>query len=80
MQQSEPFVRDAQIASAGASFGYALTPVFGVFAAPTFNVLVTPDKELSAVGPFWGSTLLYESDTVTVRAWPGATLGIRAAL
>ena len=80
LQRNEPFVEDAQIASAGASFGYALTPVFGVFAAPTFNVLVTPDKEYSQVGAFWGSSLLYESDTVTVRAWPGASLGIRAAL
>ena len=80
LQRNAPFVEDAQIASAGASFGYALTPVFGVFAAPTFNVLVTPDKELSQVGAFWGSTLLYEGDTVTVRAWPGATLGLRAAL
>jgi hypothetical protein len=80
LQRNEPFLDDAQISSAGASFGYALTPVFGVFAAPTFNVLVTPDKELSQVGAFWGSTLLYESDTFTVRAWPGATLGLRAAL
>jgi hypothetical protein len=81
LQRNEPFVEDAQIASAGASFGYALTPVFGVFAAPTFNMLVTPDKEYSQVGAFWGgSTLLYESDMVTVRAWPGASLGIRAAL
>jgi len=80
LQRNQPFVEDAQIASAGASFGYALTPVFGIFAAPTFNVLVTPDKEFSQVGAFWGSTLLYESDTVTVRSWPGASLGIRAAL
>jgi hypothetical protein len=80
VQRNAPFVEDAQIASAGASFGYALTPVFGLFAAPTFNVLVTPDKELAGVGPIWGSTLLHESDTVTVRAWPGATLGLRAAL
>jgi hypothetical protein len=80
LQRSEPFLDDAQVSSAGASFGYALTPVFGVFAAPTFNVLVTPDKELSQVRAFWGSTPLYESDTLTVRAWPGATLGFRAAL
>ena len=80
LQRDVPFSQDAQVASIGASFGYAITPVFGVFAAPTFNVLVSPDKELSDVGPPWGSTLLYESDTVTVRAWPGATLGLRASL
>jgi hypothetical protein len=80
MQRGQPFSQDAQVASVGASFGYALSPVFGVFAAPTFNVLVTPDKELADVGPPWGTTLLYEDSTVTVRAWPGATLGIRASL
>ena len=80
LQRGAPFAEDAQVASVGASFGYALTPVFGLFAAPTFNVLVTPDKELSDVGPPWGSTPLYESDTVTVRGWPGATLGLRASL
>jgi len=80
VQRREPFVQDAQVASVGASFGYALTPVFGLFAAPTYNVLITPDKELAEVGPPWGSTLLYEGGTVTVRAWPGATLGIRASL
>jgi hypothetical protein len=80
LQRGRPFVDDAQIASVGASFGYALTPVFGIFAAPTFNVLVTPDKELSNVGPLWGSALLHEGTTVTVRAWPGAALGVRASL
>jgi hypothetical protein len=80
LQRGRPFVDDAQVASIGASFGYALSPMFGVFAAPTFNVLVTPDKELSNVGPLWGSALLHESSTVTVRAWPGASLGIRASL
>jgi len=79
LQRGQPFSDDAQIGSIGASFGYALSPVFGVFAAPTFNVLVTPDKELAEVGPPWG-TVLYESDTATVRAWPGAALGIRASL
>jgi hypothetical protein len=80
LQRDVPFADDAQLASIGASFGYAVTPVFGVFAAPTFNVLVTPDKELTDVKPPWGSTLLHEGDTVTVRGWPGATLGLRASL
>jgi len=80
LQRDQPFAHDAQIGSIGASFGYALSPVFGLFAAPTFNVLISPDKELSDVGPPWGSTILYEGDTATVRAWPGATLGIRASL
>src|SRR6185503_11566604 len=73
LQRGQPFSDDAQIGSIGASFGYAVSPVFGVFAAPTFNVLVTPNKEMAEVGPPWG-TVLYESDTATVRAWPGATL------
>jgi hypothetical protein len=80
IQRGQPFSQDAQISSLGASFGYALSPLFGIFAAPTLNVLVTPDKELSNIGPAWGSTLLHESDTVTVRAWPGAALGVRASL
>jgi hypothetical protein len=81
LQQSQAFQRDAQIASAGVSFGYALTSVFGVFAAPTFNVLFAQeDKTLTEVGPLWSSALLYESDTATIRAWPGAALGLRAAL
>jgi hypothetical protein len=80
VQRREPFVEDAQIASLGASFGYALTPVFGLFAAPTFNTMFTPHPKLAEVGPPWGTALLHEGDTLTIRAWPGATLGIRASL
>ncbi|HMI86750.1 MAG TPA: hypothetical protein VK550_21805 [Polyangiaceae bacterium] len=80
LQRGQPFSEDAQVSSLGASFGYALTPVFGIFAAPTLNVLVTPDKELSNVGPPWSTSLLYEDTTVTVRAWPGGALGVRASL
>jgi hypothetical protein len=80
LQRSRPFSEDAQIASVGASFAYALSPLFGIFGGPTFNVLVTPNKDFSDVGPVWGSALLHESSTVTVRAWPGAALGIRASL
>jgi hypothetical protein len=79
VQRGQPFDQDAQIGSLGASFGYALTPVFGLFAAPTLNVLVTNDKELAGIAPGWATTL-YDDPTVTVRAWPGATLGLRAAL
>jgi hypothetical protein len=79
IQRGQPFDQDAQIASLGASLGYALTPVFGLFAAPTLNVLFTSDKELAGVAPGWATTL-YDDPTVTVRAWPGATLGLRASL
>ena len=79
IQRGQPFDQDAQIGSLGASFGYALTPVFGLFAAPTLNVLVTNDKELAGIAPGWATTL-YDDPTVTVRAWPGATLGLRASL
>jgi hypothetical protein len=80
LQRNRPFLDDAQIASVGASFGYALSPVFGIFAAPTFNMLVTPDKDFAQVRPPWGSTIVHESSTFTVTAWPGASLGIRASL
>jgi hypothetical protein len=79
VQRGQPFDQDAQIASLGASFGYALTPVFGLFAAPTLNVLVTADKELAGIAPGWATTL-HEDTSITVRAWPGATLGLRASL
>ena len=79
IQRGQPFDQDAQIGSLGASFGYALTPVFGLFAAPTLNVLVTNDKDLAGIAPGWATTL-YDDPTTTVRAWPGATLGLRAQL
>jgi hypothetical protein len=80
IQQNQPFQKDAQVSSIGASLGYSLTPVFGVFGGPTFNVLVTPDKDFADIGPAWGTQLLYEDSSVTVRSWPGATLGLRASL
>jgi hypothetical protein len=80
LQRGQPFYEDAQVGSVGASFGYALTPVFGLFAAPTFSVLVTGDKEMAEIKPPWGSALLYEDSSVTVRAWPGASFGVRASL
>ena len=80
LQKGDPFHDDAQIASAGVSFGYAISPLFGVFAAPTYNVLVTTDAELRKVKAPWGSTSLHEGTSVSVHAWPGATLGIRATL
>jgi hypothetical protein len=79
IQRGKPFDQDAQIGSLGASFGYALTPVFGLFAAPTLNVLVTPDKELAGIAPGWSTTLV-DDGSITIKAWPGATLGLRAAL
>jgi hypothetical protein len=79
MQQNAPFQQDAQVSSLGGNIAYDFTPVFGVFGGPTFNVLVTPHKELTGIAPSW-STNIHESDTITIRGWPGAALGIRATL
>jgi hypothetical protein len=80
VQQKEPFIKEAQISSLGGNIGYDISSVFGVFGGPTYNVLVTQDPDLLDVKPAWGSSSLYDSDSVQVRGWPGAAIGIRASL
>ncbi|MET0592104.1 MAG: hypothetical protein ABW133_05355 [Polyangiaceae bacterium] len=79
MQKNTPFQEDAQISSLGANIAYDFSPMFSVFGGPSLNVLVTPHKDMTMLAPSW-STNIHESDSIAIRGWAGAALGIRANL
>jgi hypothetical protein len=56
--------------------GYSVLDRVSAFVGPTFNVLVAPDLP-RADAPGYASVLT-DSSTAAVRAWPGAVLGVEA--
>jgi hypothetical protein len=56
--------------------GYSLVPHLSAFVGPTFNVLVAPSPSRADAPGY--ATVWADTSTVTVRAWPGAVLGVEA--
>jgi hypothetical protein len=69
---------DTHLAVLQPSFTYAVAPPFGIFVAPTFNVLAS--NEGDDIAPPWGSFQLDASGPTVIHAWPGLSLGVRAEL
>jgi hypothetical protein len=61
-----------------AGFAYDLSRRVALVAAPSLDLLVSQDPNLS-VTPVWGSVALAKGDT-RVNAWPGLSLGARVNL
>lgn len=65
-----------QLSQARAILAWTIVPRLAVFGGPTFNVLVSNDRRDYSPSPY-GAVPVADGD-VSVRVWPGITLGVRA--
>jgi hypothetical protein len=79
LQKDKPFSSETHLTSFQPTIAYTVASPFSIFAAPTFNVLVSNEGE-PTIEPPWGSFRLDSSGPQVVHGWPGFTLGIRAEL
>jgi hypothetical protein len=79
LQKGRPFSSETYLTTLQPTLAYTVSEPFSLFAAPTFNVLVSNEGE-STIEPPWGSFRLDSSGPQVVHGWPGFTLGVRAEL
>jgi hypothetical protein len=79
LQQGKPFSSEAHLTAFQPTLAYSVAEPLSIFAAPTFNVLVSNEAQ-PTIEPPWGSFRLDSSGAQAVHGWPGLTAGIRARL
>jgi hypothetical protein len=79
LQKDRPFSSETYLTSFQPTLSYTVASPIALFAAPTFNVLVSNEGEPTFEPP-WGSFRLDSSGPQVVHGWPGVTLGVRAEL
>jgi len=67
----------AAMTQARVVFGARLARRFAIYGGPTYNVVFAVRPQDADLSPY-GSTLLKQDAETTIRAWPGAVIGVQA--